>query len=80
MKEFRAKLSENGRILIPATCRDQLHLHPGDELILQIDNEEIRIFSMKHALKKAQALVQKHAKNKNLVDKLKQMRKDEENE
>jgi len=81
MQEFRAVLAENGRIIIPAKCREQLHLKPGDELVLQINDEELRIFSVKHALERAKKLVQKHAGKKNLVKQLKKMRnKDSLNE
>ena len=74
MMEFRTRMSENGRIIIPAACRRQLKMEPGEELILTIDNEELRVFSLKHSLEKAKALVRKHAKQKNLVKELKNQR------
>lgn len=77
MQEFRTKISENGRIIIPAICRRQLHLVPGQDLIIRIENEELRIYSINHSLKKAQDLVGKHAKNKDLVKELKKMRKED---
>lgn len=81
MNEFRTKLSENGRIIIPAPCRRLLHLHPGEELIIRLDDEEMIISTVKHALKKAQALVRKHARNTNLVKELKKIRREDiENE
>lgn len=75
MREFRTKINENGRIVIPALCRRQLHLKPGENLIIRIDNDEMRIYSAKHSLEKAQKLIQKHAKDKNLVKELKLMRR-----
>jgi len=81
MNEMRAKMTENGRIVIPAAFRHQLHLEPGEELVIRIDNDELRVFSLKHSLKKARLLVKKYAKNKNLVQELKALRKeDSENE
>lgn len=77
MTEFRAKISENGRIIIPAVCRRQLHLESGDDLIIRVDNNELRIYSAKHSLKKAQMLVKKHAKGKKLVTMLSKMRREE---
>jgi AbrB family looped-hinge helix DNA binding protein len=74
MIEFRAKMSDNGRIIIPATCRRLLHLNPGEELIIRIDDDEMRISSVKQALKKAQALIRKKAKDKNLLKQLKSLR------
>ncbi len=67
-------MSENGRITIPASCRQQLHLKPGKELIIHIYDEEMRIFSLEHSLHKAQMLIQKHAGSKSLVKELKLMR------
>jgi len=77
MHEFRTKMNENGRIVIPAILRQQLHLKPGEELILQIVDDELRIFSLKHSLQKAQLLVRKHAKNKKLIKELKKLRKED---
>lgn len=77
MKEYRTKINENGRIIIPIVLRKQLHLKPGEELIIQVEDEELRIFSVKHSLKNAQTLVRKYAKNKNLVKKLKEIRQED---
>lgn len=81
MNEFRIKLGENGRVLIPASCRRQLKLVPGQELIIKIEDEELHLFSLDHSVRKAQQLVKKYAKNQNLVEKLiKSRREDELNE
>ena len=77
MNEYRTTINENGRIIIPAILRKQLHLQPGEELVIRVENEELHIFSIQHALKKAQGLVRKYSKNKNLVNELKSMRKDD---
>lgn len=70
MNEFRIKLGENGRVLIPATCRRQLNLVSGQELIIKIEDHELHLFSLEHSVKKAQQLVQRYAKNQSLVKKL----------
>jgi AbrB family looped-hinge helix DNA binding protein len=80
MKEFRTKISDNGRIIIPVVCRRQLHFTPGEDLIIRIDNDELRIYSIKHSLKKARQLVKQRAKNKDLVAQLKQLRKEDFND
>lgn len=77
MNEFRAKLGENGRIVIPAFCRKQLQFEAGEELIFHIKNNELHILSLKQSLKKAQALVQRHAKNQSLVEKLILLRRED---
>lgn len=81
MQEYRTKMGEDGRIVIPADCRRLLHLHPGEELIIHIEKEELHLYSLKHSLKKAQEAVQKYTKGRSLVTKLKEMRnKDNKNE
>ena len=67
-------MTENGRIIIPAALRRELHILPGEELMIYKDNDELRIVSLKHAVKKAQATVRQYTKNKKLVQKLKTMR------
>lgn len=79
MVEYRTKMGEDGRIVIPSDCRRQLHLQPGEELIIHIDNNELHVYSLKHSLKKAQEAVKKYAKGSSLVEKLKEMRKKENN-
>lgn len=64
MLEFRAQLAEGGRIVIPAKCRQALHLSIGDEVIIRIENDEARLYSLQHALKHAQTLVKQRNKKK----------------
>lgn len=74
MSEFRARLREDGRIVIPAVYRKQLHLEPGEELIIRVEDDELRLTSLKNSLKKAQKTIQLHARNKSLQKILKKMR------
>lgn len=74
MKQYKTKLGPDGRIIIPVKCRKQLHLQPGDELIIQLVNNEMRLMSLRHSVSQAQNLVQKHAKGKLLAQELKKMR------
>lgn len=75
--EFRAKLGDDGRIIIPAPCRKQLQLQAGEELIIHVEKNELHISSLKNALKKAQARVRHYAKNQSLVEKLILMRQED---
>lgn len=77
MLEFRTKMGEDGRIVIPAAYRKQLDLKPGEELIMRLEHDELHLTSFKRSLKKAQQLVQKYAKNKSLQKILKEMRKED---
>jgi AbrB family looped-hinge helix DNA binding protein len=80
MLEFRTKLESNGRVIIPAACRRQLQLEQGEELIVRVENDELHLISLKHALKHAQALTRKYAKKQSLVAMLKKMRKEDESD
>ena len=80
MQEFRTKISENGRIHLPAACRELLAVSPGDEVVLRVEDHELHIVSLKYALQKAKSLVRKHAKNKKLTDLLKTMRSEDEHD
>ena len=78
MNEFRANLTENGRILIPANCRKMMHLEPGDEVIIRVDNGVAEIFSLAYAVKRAQQKVKKYTKGKQpLSEQLIEMRRKE---
>lgn len=68
--EFHTKIGSDGRIVMPAQCRQALQLLPGDELIIQVHDQEATLFSLKHAVKRAQELVKKHTKGKKSLSKL----------
>ena len=77
MNEYRTKIGEDGRVIIPAPCRKQLQLEAGEELIIRIENNELHLFKLKHSLQKAQKLVQHYAKNRSLVKKLAALRRED---
>jgi AbrB family looped-hinge helix DNA binding protein len=69
--EARMRVNENGRIVIPAFFRKRLGIHIGDEVILRIENDELRITTLKRNIERAQRLVRKHVKpGASLVDEL----------
>ncbi len=71
MQEHRAKINENGRLVIPAVYRKALDIKAGDEVILRLDKDELHISSVKHALKRARQLVKQYIKSDvNLTDSL----------
>ena len=58
----RARINEQGRIVIPAECRAAAGLKPGDELIVETVGEgELRIRTKEQALKEAQRIVARHS-------------------
>lgn len=78
MREFRTKMGEDGRVVIPAPCRKMLALLPGEELVIRVENNALCLQSLKQALKKAQTVVQGYAKKRSLVQDLLQLREKEQ--
>lgn len=76
--ECRAQIREGGRIIIPAIIRKELDIEIGDEIILKVEDGEIRLSTLKHAISQAQHIVKKYnTKGKNLTDELLHLRKEE---
>ena len=71
MFQYRAKITENGRLLLPAACRKALGVKGGDELIMHLADDELRITSAKQALRRARRLFKEHIQtNQDLVQSL----------
>ena len=60
--ETRMRVNENGRVVIPASFRKALGINVGDEVVLRIEDDELRITTLKRRLERAQRLVRKHVK------------------
>jgi len=69
--EARLKVNQNGRVVIPAPFRKALGISAGDEVVLRLENDELRITTLKRRIERAQRLVRKHLKpGTSLVDEL----------
>lgn len=67
----RARIDADGRLVIPASIRKELGINAGDELILRIDHDELRITSLRRRLEHARGLVREHIRpGTSLVDEL----------
>ena len=72
------KISDGGRVVIPAEIRRELGLEVGDAVTLSVIDNEIRIISRAEALRRAQALVRKRIpKGRSLVAELREERRRE---
>jgi AbrB family looped-hinge helix DNA binding protein len=80
--EARLRINENGRIVIPSPFRDALGIKAGDEIVLRIEDGELRITTLKRRIERAQRLVRHRVKaGTSLVEELiAERRKAAENE
>jgi AbrB family looped-hinge helix DNA binding protein len=69
--EARVTVNENGRLVIPVAFRSALGINPGDEVVLRIEDDELRITTLRQRIAQAQRLVRKYVKpGVSLVDEL----------
>lgn len=57
------RLTEGGRIVIPAKYRRALGINVGDEVVLQLEDGELRIFTLQRAIQRAQEIVRQYDPN-----------------
>jgi AbrB family looped-hinge helix DNA binding protein len=70
-QEARARVNENGRVVIPAAFRKAMGINVGDEVVLRMEDNELRILTLKRRIERAQRLVRQHVKpGTSLVDEL----------
>jgi bifunctional DNA-binding transcriptional regulator/antitoxin component of YhaV-PrlF toxin-antitoxin module len=71
MLTARTKLTEDGSIVIPVDMQQALGLQIGDEVILRLEEGEVRVFTPRHAIKRAQELVRRYIpQGRSLADEL----------
>lgn len=59
MQEQRIKIGEGGRVIIPALYRRAMGIHPGDDLVVRLQDGELRLFRQAEALKRIRAAVKR---------------------
>jgi AbrB family looped-hinge helix DNA binding protein len=75
---MKTKLREGGRLVIPAAYRKALGLKPGDEVLLSLEEGEIRVISTRQAVAKAQTLLRRYIpKGRSLSEELIKERREE---
>ncbi|MGH6917310.1 MAG: AbrB/MazE/SpoVT family DNA-binding domain-containing protein [Geminicoccaceae bacterium] len=60
MFQARARLNANGRVVIPAAVRKALDLRPGDELIIRVEDGELRLTTRRQALARARRMIREY--------------------
>ena len=69
--EARTRINESGRVVIPASFRKALGIRAGDEVVLRIEDDELRITTLKLRLERAQRRIRTYVKpGVSLVDEL----------
>lgn len=77
MTEARMRLNENGRVVIPSEIRAALGIQAGDELVMRVEDDELRITTLKRRIERAQNQVATFRKRgRSLVDELIAMRRE----
>jgi AbrB family looped-hinge helix DNA binding protein len=61
-EEIRTRLSQNGRIVIPATFREAMGIEVGDEVVLRLQDDELRITTKQRRIQRAQERAQRYLK------------------
>jgi len=71
MTETRLRVNENGRVVIPAEFRKALGINAGDEVIARLEDDELKISTVKGRIARAQRLVRQYIKpGRSLSDEL----------
>lgn len=76
--ETMTRIGPGGRVVIPAEYRRKLGLKPGDEVVLVLEDDEVRMLSRRAAIKQIQSLVRQYVpRDRSLVDELLRERREE---
>jgi antitoxin PrlF len=77
VEEARLVVNENGRVVIPVQFRKALGISAGDEIVLRLEENELRITTQKRRLERARRLVRKYVNpGRSLADELIQERRE----
>jgi AbrB family looped-hinge helix DNA binding protein len=60
MTGVRAKIGPGGRLVIPVAQRRELGLEIGDQVMIRVEDDELRVVSLDQRVKRIQALVRRH--------------------
>lgn len=78
MTSIKTKIGKGGRVVVPAKYRKALDLKPGDDVILVLGDGEVRITTVKQAIRRAQQIVRRYVpEDRDLVSELIKERREE---
>jgi AbrB family looped-hinge helix DNA binding protein len=61
-EEIRQRINQNGRVVIPAAFRKALGIEVGDEVVLRIHDDELRITTQQRRIQRAQRRARQYVK------------------
>ena len=78
MVDVKTTIGAGGRVVIPAEHRKKLGMKSGDEVIVALEHDEVRILTPAAAIRRAQALVRRYVpKERSLAAELIRERREE---
>jgi AbrB family looped-hinge helix DNA binding protein len=60
MDRVLTRLGDGGRLVIPAEYRKALGIDTGDELVLVLEDQSLRVLTPREGIRRAQALVRSY--------------------
>jgi bifunctional DNA-binding transcriptional regulator/antitoxin component of YhaV-PrlF toxin-antitoxin module len=76
--DTRVQIRKGGRLVVPVKLRKALKIKIGDEIIVRLENDSIRLIPMLQAVGQAQKAVKRYVpKGVSLVDELIKARQEE---
>ena len=70
MQVLKTRITEGGRVVIPAKLRKQFNLKIGQEIILSLIGDSIVLLNKKQALKIVQSIFKMYSSKKSLAKEL----------
>jgi len=71
MQADHVMMGSNGRLVIPAKIRQQIGMQSGGSFVIHVENGEVRLEPIAHAIARVQALVRHYVpQGTSLVDEL----------
>ena len=65
------RIGSGGRLVIPAEIREQLGMREGESVVMQVENGELRIWTVQEGIRRAQEIARKYiVPGRSIVDEL----------
>jgi AbrB family looped-hinge helix DNA binding protein len=58
---FDARVAHNGRLVLPKMVREALGMADGGTVVFSVEGDEVKLTSIQHSIRHAQALYRQHA-------------------